>query len=156
MVFFTYTLVMRPRNRHTTALALKEFSHAIYGAGGALRKLTNEGIFRPYRRFRDEKGELHQFTRFVTVQCDLSDAGHQALMKRFADHPDVLKHVFNVTEHSAHMWRSGGSDLMNLDTFVRLEEELMWPPQVSAQAFDQMDLNFKEFQRQRWSSFLRS
>lgn len=154
MVFYTYTLVMRPRNRHTTSLVIKEFAHIVFGAGGVIRKLTNEGMFRPYKRFRDEKGELHEYCRYWTLQADLSDRTHAELCKKLQDHPDVLKHISVSTENAQHLWRYDGRFV--LDTFVRYEEEINWPPQVSAQAFDHMDMSWKEFSRNRWSGFLRS
>lgn len=154
MVFYTYTLVMRPRNRHATTTAIKEFSVSILGAGGVIRKLCNEGIFQPYKRFRDDKGELHTYCRYWTLQADVSENMHDELVRRFADHPDVLKLLQLRTESAQHLWKYDGKFV--LDTFVRYEEEINWPPQVSAQAFDHMDMNWKEFQRNRWSTFLRS
>ena len=43
-----------------------------------------------------------------------------------------------------------------LDAFVRYDEEINMPPQVSAQAIEHMDMNWKQFQKHRWSTFLRS
>jgi hypothetical protein len=154
MVFHTFTLVMRPRNRRTTATAVKEIAYEIYNGGGVVRKLSNEGIFRPYKRFRDEKGELHATCRYWTLQCDISEETLAKVKKMCHDHPDVLKAVALTTERENHVAFFEGS--FPLDSFVRYEEEINWPPQVSASALDQMDMHWKEFQRNRWSAFLRS
>ena len=144
---------MRPRNRKFTATAMKEFTHEIYKDGGVIRKLTNEGIFRPYKRFRDEKGMLHQTCRSWTLQCDISESSAKKMKKVWQDHPDVLKSLSVLSENEHRLSFKGD---FPLDTFVRYEEELNWPPQVSSNAIEQMDMNWKEFQRNRWSAFLRS
>jgi ribosomal protein S6 len=153
MVFYTFTLVMRPRNHAITAKAIKEFSLEIYNSGGTIRRISNEGMFRPYKRFRDEKGMLHSTCRYWTIQCDISDSQERQMRKLWADHPDVLRALAVAAEQEHRVSFKGE---FPLDTFVRYEEELNWPPQVSANAVEQMDMNWKEFQRNRWSAFLRS
>ncbi|CAD2216938.1 hypothetical protein, conserved [Angomonas deanei] len=43
-----------------------------------------------------------------------------------------------------------------LDTFTRLESEIHWSPQVSGDVYEQLDKNWKEFSRTRWSNYLRN
>lgn len=153
MVFFTFTLVMRPRNHKFTTTAMKEIAHEIYKEGGVIRKMTNEGIFRPYKRFRDEKGELHAFCRYWTIQCDISQPQELKMRKYWMDHPDVLRALV-VPIEKEHVVSFKGD--FPLDTFVRYDEEINWPPQVSSSTIENMDMNWKEFQRNRWSAYLRS
>ena len=154
-MFYTFTLVLRPRNRRATETAMKEFCVHIFNHGGVIRRCSNEGIIRPYKRFRDPNvSDLHNNVRYWSLQCDIGPACFASLNKMFTDHPDVLRHLVLDTEKSQHLKLFEGS--FPLDSFTRTEEEIHWPPHVSGAAFDQMDMNWKEFSRNRWSNFLRS
>jgi hypothetical protein len=154
MVFFTHVLIMRPRNRKFTAQALKEFALQVYTQKGVIRRLSNEGIMRPYRRFRDSNATQHQYVRYVQLQVDLGTAENKKLHQVLRDHPDVLRNNMFVTEINKGM--RSNPQYFPLDSFTRHEEEINWPPQVSTDVYEQMDMNWKEFSRTRWSNFLRS
>ena len=90
MGFFNWVIIMRPRPKAHTADALKELALNIYTAGGAIRKLSNEGVMRPYKSFRDANGVTHRYLRYVHLQVDLSDPENDKLLKRINDHPDFV------------------------------------------------------------------
>lgn len=72
MVFYTFIIAMKPRPRKQTTQALREIASHVYNNGGLIRKFTNEGIMRPYNRFRDVDNTLLTYTRYLTLQLDMS------------------------------------------------------------------------------------
>eukprot|EP00758_Cryptobia_borreli_P002027 Tbor_TRINITY_DN2719_c0_g1::TRINITY_DN2719_c0_g1_i1::g.15161::m.15161 len=165
MVFMTLNMIMRPRNRVTTKQTLLEFAHHIYQQGGLIRKLSNEGIIRPYKKFRDTNNEVMTYARYVQWQLDYKDVKDLiALEKHCRAHPDVFVIVSNLTEssdvsllmHKTPTNASGTPDgKFRLDAFSKMEEEIYWPPQASADVYENLDRNWKEFSRTRWSNYLR-
>lgn len=155
MVFYAFTLVLKPRNRQYTTQALKEISLAVFNAGGMIRKLSNEGIIRPYNRRRDTDHAILTYSRYVSLQIDLGEEELPKFEKMLRDHTDVF--VF-LRQHSLErpVGLRGKPGFFPLDTFVRQEEEINWPPQASADLYEQLDMNWKEFSRTRWSNFLRN
>nr|CCC51229.1 conserved hypothetical protein [Trypanosoma vivax Y486] len=160
MVFYAFVLVMKPRSQRYTSQALREIGVAVYNSGGLVRSLTNEGIMRPYSRFRDADNTPLTYARYVVLQVDLGQEEARRVEKIIREHQDVLMTLkLNNLERPVGI-RSVRKDLQGahfpLDTFTRLEEEINWPPQVSADIYEQLEMNWKEFSRTRWSSFLRS
>lgn len=159
MVFYSFVLVMKPRPRRYTAQALREIAAAVYNAGGLIRKFSNEGIMRPYARFRDADNSTMSYARYITLQVDLGEEQMRRVEKLIREHADVnmtlrldyLEKPLGVKRNS-----SNAAEFFPLDTFSRLEEEIHWPPQVSGDVYDQLDMNWKEFSRTRWSNFLRN
>lgn len=155
MVFYAFILVMKPRNRHYTKQALKEISLAIFQGGGMIRKLCNEGIIRPYNRRRDTDNSVLTYARYISLQIDMGEEEVKKFHQMLRDHADVFvaQRLHNL-EAPAGMKKEPG--FFPLDTFVRQEEEIHWPPQASADLYEQLDMNWKEFSRTRWSNFLRN
>lgn len=153
MVYSSITLMLRPRSRPATAQTLKELAIAVFNEKGVIRRLSNEGIMRPYRRFRDTNTGVVHFVRYVQLHVDMSDAGRTKLHKMITDHPDVVGHLIQPLETAQGLYAT--KDFMALDLFARPEEEIMWPPQASQDVYEQLDMNWKEFSRTRWSNFLR-
>lgn len=153
MVFHAMTLVMRVQNRKRTAQALKELGVAVFNNGGIIRKFTNEGVFRPYARYRDINNVPLTVARYVSLQLDMPEDSFKDLMKMVREHPDFYISALHNTERPIGM--ANQPEFFPLDTFTRLEEEINWPPQVSADAYEQMEMNWKEFSRTRWSNYLR-
>ncbi|CUI14458.1 Hypothetical protein, putative [Bodo saltans] len=155
MVFYAFTLVMKPRNRFYTKQGIKELTLAILNAGGMIRSLTNEGIIRPYNRRRDTDNNVLTYARYLNLQVDMGEDEVRKFEKILRDHPDVF---VAMRQHSLEaptgMKKQPG--FFPLDTFVRKEEELNWPPQASADLYEQLDMNWKEFSRTRWSNYLRN
>jgi hypothetical protein len=164
MVFYTLTMAMRARNAKTTQQTLLEFSYAIYNGGGMIRSLTNEGIIRPYKKFRDTNGDVLTYARYVQVQFDYGDDEQvRALQKVVQEHPDVFTLSLTPTETadaSMQMYKdpnqSIGDSKFVLDAFTKTEQEILWPPQTSADVYESLDKNWKEFSRTRWSDYLRN
>ena len=164
MVFYTMTLAMRARNAKTTQQSLLEFSYAIYNGGGMIRSLTNEGIIRPYKKFRDTNGDALTYARYVQFQFDYGDEDQmRALHKVIKEHPDVFTLTLTSTEKadaSMHMHKDPNSSIGDskfvLDAFTKTEQEILWPPQASADVYENLDKNWKEFSRTRWSDYLRN
>lgn len=154
MVFHTYICALRPRSMAKTTQVLRELALFVYAHDGALRSLTNEGIIRTYRHFRDAAGDKHTYVRFVRLQVDLDEEQSKEFVKMMRDHPDIVRAQWDLTEKSRIAGKAGNN--FPLDTFTRLEEELAWPPQVNTDVYDQLDMNWKEFSRTRWSNYLRS
>jgi hypothetical protein len=155
MVYYAYTLVMKPRNRFYTKQAIKEITVSILNAGGMIRALTNEGIIRPYSRRRDTDNNILTYARYLSLQLDIGEDEMKKFEKSLRDHPDVFVALRQGTlEAPAGMKKQPG--FFPLDTFVRKEEELNWPPQASADLYEQLDMNWKEFSRTRWSNYLRN
>lgn len=158
MVFFALVLVMKPRNRLMTSQALREIATAVYNSGGMIRKLSNEGIMRPYSRFRDSDNKALTYARYVTMQVDMSEDQMVKVEKMIREHQDVnismrlnsLERPLGIKQNPAN-----AAESFPLDTFSRLEEEINWPPQVSTDVYEQLDMNWKEFSRTRWSKYLR-
>jgi hypothetical protein len=155
MVFYAFVLAMKPRSRQATSTALREIAVSVYNSGGLIRKLSNEGIMRPYTRFRDTNNEVLTYARYITLQVDMDEESCLALMQRLREHPDVLKRL-RVDQLEKPIGHSSNPNFFPLDTFTRMEEEINWPPQVSADVYEQLDMNWKEFSRTRWSQFLRN
>lgn len=155
MGFYTYTLVLRPRPKVATAECLKVLALDVLNSGGTIRKLSNEGVIKTYRNFRDSNGERHLYVRFIHLQVDQSEDAKNRFAKRLVDHPDVIRHQAYLSESPVNM-KGGYGATFRLDAFTRLEEELAWPPQVTSDAYEQIEANWKEFSRARWSNFLRS
>jgi ribosomal protein S6 len=155
MVFQTYTLVMRPRNHKVTAQTIKELCLFVYGQGGAIRKINNEGLMMPYKQFRDANNVLHRQVRYWTLQLDMGDEAHRLFVKQLQDNPEIVKHLSVVSERAAGLAAMEGGKF-RLDSFTRMDEELAWPPQASTDAFELFDAQWKEVSRTRWSNFLRS
>lgn len=155
MVFYGFTIVMKARQRKATTQALKEIALAVYNGGGLIRKLSNEGVMRPYNRRRDTTNEIVTYSRFVNLQVDMSEEECNKFEKMLREHPDVY---ISLKLHSLERppGLKGSTDYFPLDTFVRQEEEINWPPQASADLYEQLDMNWKEFSRTRWSNFLRN
>lgn len=159
MVFYSFVLVMKPRPRKNTVQALREIAVGIYNAGGLIRKFSNEGVMRPYARFRDADNSTMSYARYVAVQVDLGEEQMKKVEKMIREHADV-----NITLRLDHLEKpfgarrnsSNAAEFFPLDTFSRMEEEINWPPQVSEDVYDQLDMNWKEFSRTRWSNFLRN
>jgi hypothetical protein len=154
MVFYNWVIALRLRPRDQTKSILREVALEVLQTGGAIRKLSNEGVVRTYKGFRDPAGARHHNVRFVNLQVDISDTEGQKLAKRLKDHPDVLRNVHYLGESSFAARVNPSS--MRLDSFTRMEEEMAWPPQVTSDAYEQIDMNWKEFSRARWSNYLRS
>ncbi|EAN97842.1 hypothetical protein C3747_14g205 [Trypanosoma cruzi] len=160
MVFYAFVLVMKPRQRRFTSQALREIAVAIYNNGGLIRKLSNEGVMRPYSRFRDADNTPLTYARYVTLQVDMGEEQMRKVEKIMKEHQDVFITLnLNNLERPVGI-RRGRKDLQSayfpLDTFTRLEEEINWPPQTSADIYKQLEMNWKEFSRTRWSNFLRN
>lgn len=159
MVFYSFVLVMKPRPRKHTSQALREIAVSIYNHGGQIRKLSNEGIMRPYSRFRDADNTVIPYARYITLQVDMGEESMKKVERIVREHADV-----NITLRLDNLEKPTGvrrnsknaAEFFPLDTFTRLEEEINWPPQVSADVYDQLDMNWKEFSRTRWSNFLRN
>jgi hypothetical protein len=154
MVFYNVVLVLKQKPKAATATLLREAALNVLSSGGVIRRLSNEGILRPYKAFRDSDWKLHTYVRYVNLQIDISDTEAITMVKRFHDHPDVLKHLVTVVERPT--GASANPNFFPLDAFTRLEEELAWPPQVSSDVYDQIEMNWKEFSKARWSNYLRS
>ncbi len=154
MVFFTHVIVMRQRNRTVTASFMKEIAVHVYNSKGVVRKLSNEGVIRPFRQFRDTQNALHSYARYIQFQFDANEEANAQLAAKLKDHADVLANDWYVAERVDGVSKSDG--FFPLDAFTRMDEELRWSPQVSADAYDQLDANWKELSRTRWSEFLRS
>lgn len=154
MVFYTHVIALRQRNRHATATFMKEIATQVYSGKGVLRGFSNEGIMRPYKKFRDTQNASHLYSRYLVMQIDVSEDVNAQLAKRLREHVDVLTSMSYKAEHLQGLTRMEG--YFPLDTFTRKEEELRWSPQVSGDVYDQLDANWKEFSRTRWSEFLRS
>lgn len=159
MVFYSLVLVMKPRPRKFTAQALHEIALSVYHNGGLIRSLRNEGIMRPYSRFRDVDNSVITYARYVTMQVDLGEEAMSKVERSIREHADV-----NITMRLNNLERPTGvkknsknaAPFFPLDTFVRMEEEINWPPQVSGDVYEQLDMNWKEFSRTRWSNYLRN
>lgn len=155
MVFYSFSLVMKPRNRHYTKQAIKEIALAVYKSGGMIRKLSNEGIIRPYSRRRDTDNKVLTYARYLNLQVDMGEEEMKKLDKTLRDHVDIFVTLrLGNLEAPAGLNKQPG--FFPLDTFVRQEEELNWPPQASADLYEQLDMNWKEFSRTRWSNYLRN
>ena len=155
MVFYAFVLAMKPRSRQATSTALREIAVSVYNSGGLVRKISNEGIMRPYTRFRDTNTEVLTYARYITLQVDMDEESCLALQQRLREHPDVLKRL-RVDFLEKPVGYGSNPNYFPLDTFTRMEEEINWPPQVSADVYEQLDMNWKEFSRTRWSQFLRN
>ncbi|CBH15265.1 hypothetical protein, conserved [Trypanosoma brucei gambiense DAL972] len=160
MVFYSFVLVMKPRQRRFTSQALREIGVAVYSNGGLIRSITNEGIMRPYSRFRDADNTPLTYARYIILQLDMGEEEMGKVDKIIREHQDVLMALkLNNLERPVGI-RSGNKELQAayfpLDTFTRLEEEINWSPQTSADIYTQLEMNWKEFSRTRWSSFLRN
>eukprot|EP00796_Vickermania_ingenoplastis_P011973 gene11973-8246_t len=158
MVFYAFVLVLRPRPRQMTAQTLREIAVAVYHHGGMIRKLSNEGIMRPYSRFRDTDNSVMTYARYVTLQVDMGEDQMNKVEKIIREHQDVnISLKLNNLEQPLGVKRNlqNAAETFPLDTFSRLEEEINWPPQVSTDVYEQLDMNWKEFSRTRWSNFLR-
>lgn len=153
MVYKTYTLVMKPRNYTTTKQALKEFAVTILNSNGVIRKLSNEGIMRPYTKFKDVNQKVSLYARYVVISCDIGLGGHEKFSRHLKDHPDVMH--FEADETEADSLLAKTAEFFPLDLFSRSEEEINWPPQTSADIHEQLEMNWKEFSRTRWSDYLR-
>ncbi|CCW60496.1 unnamed protein product [Phytomonas sp. EM1] len=159
MVFYAFVLVMKPRQRRFTSQALREIAMSIYNNGGLIRKLSNEGIMRPYSKFRDVDNSPITYARYVTIQVDMGEEEMQKVERLMREHADVnillrlnnLEKPIGVKNNS-----KNAANFFPLDTFSRMEEEINWPPQVSGDVYEQLDMNWKEFSRTRWSNFLRN
>uniref|UniRef100_A0A7S1QPG0 Ribosomal protein S6 n=1 Tax=Neobodo designis TaxID=312471 RepID=A0A7S1QPG0_NEODS len=154
MVFYNFVIALRMRPRNHTKAMLRELALEIFQAGGVIRQLSNEGVIRTYKGFRDPNGGQHFNSRFINLQVDLSDTESVKLRQRLREHPDVLKNVMTVAEHNPAVTNSSAA--FKLDAFTRMEQEMAWPPQVTADAYEHIDMNWKEFSRARWSNYLRS
>ncbi|RNF24642.1 uncharacterized protein Tco025E_02469 [Trypanosoma conorhini] len=159
MVFYAFVLVMKPRQRRFTSQALREIAVAVYNNGGLIRKLTNEGIMRPYSRFRDADNTPLTYARYVTLQVDMGEEQMRKVAKLIKEHQDVFI-ALSLNNLERPVGIRSQKDLQSayfpLDTFTRLEEEINWPPQTSADVYEQLEMNWKEFSRTRWSNFLRN
>lgn len=153
MVYTSITVLLRPRNRKVTAQVMKEMALTVFSEKGVIRRFSNEGIMRPYRRFRDASGGIVHYARYVQMQVDLSDTSLVKFNKILRDHPDVLGHLTTNLEKPPGLYKN--KEFIALDFFSRPEEELLWPPQASQDIYDQLDMNWKEFSRTRWSNYLR-
>eukprot|EP00744_Colponema_vietnamica_P022140 GILI01031760.1.p1 GENE.GILI01031760.1~~GILI01031760.1.p1 ORF type:complete len:172 (+),score=21.14 GILI01031760.1:78-518(+) len=146
---------MKPRNAKITSQALREFAIFVYNNGGLVRKLSNEGIMRPYKKYRDTNNEVLTFARYVQMQCDLGEEAMLTVRKNVSQHSDVF--AINVVK----MDRVNVTDVIRkdrlaLDSFTKMEEEIFWPPQTSMDVYENLDRNWKEFSRTRWSNYLRN
>lgn len=158
MVFYAFVLVLKPRPRAITAQTLKEIAIAVYNNGGMIRKLSNEGIMRPYSRFRDADNSILTYARYVTLQVDMGEEQMGKVEKIIREHQDVnISLKLNNLERPLGVKRNpqNAAESFPLDTFCRMEEEIHWPPQVSTDVYEQLDMNWKEFSRTRWSNYLR-
>ncbi|KPI86239.1 hypothetical protein ABL78_4712 [Leptomonas seymouri] len=159
MVFYSLVLVMKPRPRKHTSQALREIALNVYNNGGLIRRMTNEGILRPYSRFRDADNSVITYARYITLQLDMGEEQMNKVEKLIREHADV-----NIMLRLNNLERPPGvkhnqqnaAAYFPLDSFTRLEEEINWPPQVSGDVYDQLDMNWKEFSRTRWSNYLRN
>jgi hypothetical protein len=154
MVFYSYMLVMKPRPRAQTTDALRQVALNVYASGGVLRRMSNEGVIRPYRNFRDSAGKLNKYVRYVQLEVDLSDTEHKKMLKHFLDHPDIVYSKWWNSERPFALRTN--ANYFPLDAYTRREEETVWPPQVSKDVYDQLDMNWKTFSKNRWSNYLRS
>lgn len=158
MVFYAFVLVLKPRSRFLSAQTLREIAVSIYNNGGMIRKLSNEGIMRPYSRFRDADNSVLTYARYVTLQVDMGEEQMLKVEKIIREHQDVnIALKLNNLERPLGIKTNpqNASEFFPLDTFSRMEEEINWPPQVSTDVYEQLDMNWKEFSRTRWSNFLR-
>jgi hypothetical protein len=155
MVFYSVVLIMKPRPRAQTAQTLREFALQIYGAGGLIRRFSNEGIMRPYNRHRDTDNEILTYARYVTLQIDMGEENQKKLVKALKEHADVF-YVLLLENLERPLAMKNQPNFFALDSFSRMEEEIHWPPQASADLYEQLDMNWKEFSRTRWSNYLRS
>ncbi|EPY32436.1 hypothetical protein STCU_01500 [Strigomonas culicis] len=178
MVFYAFVLVMKPRPRLPTSQALREIARHIYQHNGLIRSFKNEGILRPYHLFRDADQTAIPYARYMTLQVDMGEEQMHKVEKMMREHSDVqiLLRLHNL-ERPVGLSMAGydatdGRDTSTtaglreerkykvegfpLDTFTRLEEEIHWPPQVSGDVYEQLDQNWKEFSRTRWSNYLRN
>lgn len=154
MVFYSWVVALRPRNHAKTTEILKELAVNVYTGGGVIRKLSNEGIMKPYKAFRDTSGATHMYVRYIHLQIDVSEDEKTKLLKRLQDHPDVVRQQVALAERPRGI--SSHTGFFPLDGFSRMEEETVWPPQAGSDVYEHLDANWKEFSRTRWSNFLRS
>lgn len=153
-MFYTITIQMQVRQRRFTTKAAKELAVAIYSNNGMIRSFSNEGILRPYMKLRDQNKKVIPYCRYWQLQVDMSDENLKKFVRVAQDHPDVLRTTVHYTEIEVGAMKAN-PEYTPLDTFVRREEEINWPPQVSADVYDQLDMNWKEFSKSRWSDYLR-
>lgn len=114
---------------------------------------------RPYSRFRDADNTPITYARYITLQLDMGEEPMQKVEKLMREHADVnITLKLNSLERpiGAKHNKSNAAAFFPLDTFTRLEEEINWPPQVSGDVYEQLDMNWKEFSRTRWSNYLRN
>eukprot|EP00658_Telonema_sp_P-2_P033799 TRINITY_DN24741_c0_g1_i1.p1 TRINITY_DN24741_c0_g1~~TRINITY_DN24741_c0_g1_i1.p1 ORF type:complete len:101 (-),score=38.73 TRINITY_DN24741_c0_g1_i1:75-377(-) len=65
-----------------------------YNGGGMIRALTNEGIIRPYKKFRDTNGDALTYARYVQFQFDYGDEDQmRVLHKVIKEHPDAVSYT---------------------------------------------------------------
>lgn len=114
---------------------------------------------RPYSRFRDADNTPITYARYITLQLDMGEEQMQKVEKLMREHADVnITLKLNSLERpiGAKHNKLNAAAFFPLDTFTRLEEEINWPPQVSGDVYEQLDMNWKEFSRTRWSNYLRN
>ena len=153
MVFYAYVLVLCVRNLKKTANHLKEITTFIFNNEGCIRSLSHEGIMQPLKIFFDSNNQPQTYARYVTMQIDLGEEANRKLKKICQDHADILQFTCRSPEAKHNI---SSSNTFLLDYFTKREEELNWPPQATADVLDYMDMNWKEFSRTRWSSYLRT
>ena len=153
MVFYVFTMALKTRHRDATVKTIKELSNKIYDHGGVIRKMSHEGIMRPYSKFRDVNNEILTYARYWVFQVDLGEEHLRPRLKEMREHADLFVLFEKQMERPMNLKHSEG--FTTLDYFTRLEEEIQWPPQVSGDVYEQMEMNWKEFSKNRWSSYLR-
>ena len=153
MVFYAYVVAMRRRPTSITADNPRSFTAFIYNNGGSIRKLSNEGIIKTMKVFYDANNEIQRYSRFITIQADLSDEASKRFEMILRDHPDVLTFTQRSMEAQSVV---PNNNSFKLDYFSKTEEEMNWPPQATGDVYEHMEMNWKEFSRTRWSTYLSS
>ena len=152
MVFYAYVLVMKIAERARTAENLKSIGAYIYNNGGCIRSLSNEGILQPMKPFFDQNSVPQTYVRYIHMQIDLSEQVNKKFKKLLEDHADVFTHTCRSPEALSNFSQTNA---FALDHFSRAEEDQNWPPQATADVLEHLDMQWKEFSRTRWSTYLR-
>ncbi|EPY42019.1 hypothetical protein AGDE_01904 [Angomonas deanei] len=167
MVFYSFVIVLKPLPRLTTAQTLKELTNLIYTHKGQIRHFSNEGYVRPYHLFRDVQQSVLTHVRYITLDVDMGETETLKVEKLIKEHNDVqivlrqnqLENPLGLKNNKFLNKNNENNDNQQyfpLDTFTRLESEIHWSPQVSGDVYEQLDKNWKEFSRTRWSNYLRN
>ncbi|KNH04663.1 hypothetical protein XU18_4151 [Perkinsela sp. CCAP 1560/4] len=152
MVFYSYVLVMKVCERHRTIENIKSLGAFIYNNNGCIRSLSNEGVMQPMKPFFDQNGSPQAYARYLHLQIDLGQQVNSKFKKVLQDHGDIFTYTIQTPESAVNY---SMTNAFALDHFSRAEEDQNWSPQVTADALEHMDMQWKEFSRTRWSTYLR-